>query len=137
VGAWTIRAFDLGYRFPYRMKLFHSFYTLSLCPDKYLEIEAIYIPLPDSLDAQWTIKALNAGKHMLCEKPLAITTRDGTSMIRAAHDNRVFLMEGFMYHFHPQSFWVLEQIYSGCIGKVRLVHLLFSFDVRPHPHDIR
>jgi D-xylose 1-dehydrogenase (NADP+, D-xylono-1,5-lactone-forming) len=100
-------------------------------------IEAVYIPLPNSLHAEWAIKALNAGKHVLCEKPLAITAEQGASMIRAAHANHVLLMEAFMYRFHPQTLWVLEQVTSGRIGKIKLVRLSFSFDIRSRPHDIR
>ena len=100
-------------------------------------IEAIYIPLPNSLHAEWTIKALNAGKHVLCEKPLAITAGEGASMIRAAHANGVLLMEGFMYRFHPQTLWTLEQIATGGIGQVKLVRLSFACDLRSNPRDIR
>ena len=100
-------------------------------------VEAIYIPLPNSLHAEWTIKALNAGKHVLCEKPFAITAEQGASMLQAAHANHKLLMEAFMYRFHPQTLWVLEQVTSGRIGKIKLVRLSFSYDIRSRPHDIR
>lgn len=101
------------------------------------DIEAIYNPLPNSLHAEWTIKALHAGKHVLCEKPLAISVEQGEAMARTAYANGVLLMEAFTYRFHPQMLWVLEQVDSGRIGKVKLVRSSFSFDIRPHPHDIR
>jgi len=101
------------------------------------EIEAIYIPLPNSLHAEWTIRALNAGKHVLCEKPLAVTAEQGLTMVQAASDNGVLLMEAFMYRFHPQTLWALEQVAEGRIGKVKLVRASFSFNVGSRPHDIR
>ena len=101
------------------------------------EIEAIYVPLPNSLHAEWTIKALEAGKHVLCEKPLAITAAEATSMVEAAHLHQVLLMEAFMYRFHPQIVWSLGQVRSGAIGPVRLVRSSFSFDIRSRPENIR
>jgi len=101
------------------------------------EIEAIYIPLPNSLHAEWTIKALQAGKHVLCEKPLAVTAEQGVTMVQAARENGMLLMEAFMYRFHPQTIWALEQIANGRIGNVKLIHSSFSFNVGSRPHDIR
>jgi len=101
------------------------------------EIEAIYIPLPNTLHAEWTIKALQAGKHVLCEKPLAVTAEQGVTMVQAARENGMLLMEAFMYRFHPQTIWTLEQIADGRIGNVKLIHSSFSFNVGSRPHDIR
>ncbi len=101
------------------------------------EVEAVYIPLPNSLHAEWTIKALQAGKHVLCEKPLAVTTGEATAMIEAARAANVLLMEAFMYRFHPQIVWALEQVNAGSIGPVRLVRSSFSFDIRARPDNIR
>src|SRR6266566_4127843 len=101
------------------------------------EIEAIYIPLPNSLHAEWTIKALKAGKHVLCEKPLAVTAEQGVTMVQAARESGMLLMEAFMYRFHPQTIWALEQIANGRIGNVKLIHSSFSFNVGSRPHDIR
>jgi xylose dehydrogenase (NAD/NADP) len=103
------------------------------------EIEAVYIPLPNSLHAEWTIKALEAGKHVLCEKPLAITTQQGRTMVEAARANDRLLMEAFMYRFHPQIIWALEQVQAGRIGTVKLVRASFAFNVMlpPRPHNIR
>lgn len=93
------------------------------------EIEAIYNPLPNSLHAEWTIKALLAGKHVLCEKPLAVTAEEGALMIEAARNSGKLLMEAFMYRFHPQTIWALEQIRSGRLGEVKLVRASFSFNI--------
>ncbi len=101
------------------------------------EIEAIYIPLPNSLHAEWTIKALKAGKHVLCEKPLAITAEQGLTMVQVARDTGMLLMEAFMYRFHPQTVWVLEQVAAGQIGEVKLIRSSFSFNIGSRPHDIR
>ena len=103
------------------------------------EIEAIYNPLPNNLHAEWSIRALQAKKHVLCEKPLAVTIEEGATMIEAAQDNGVLLMEAFMYRFHPQTIWALEQVNEGRIGTVKLVQSSFSFNLMfpPRPHDIR
>jgi xylose dehydrogenase (NAD/NADP) len=101
------------------------------------EIEAIYIPLPNSLHAEWAIRALEAGKHVLCEKPLAATVADAKSMVKAARSHQKLLMEAFMYRFHPQIVWSLAQVRAGTIGSVRLVRASFSFDIRSRPENIR
>jgi xylose dehydrogenase (NAD/NADP) len=100
-------------------------------------IEAIYNPLPNALHAEWTIRALRAGKHVLCEKPMAVTAEQGVTMMQAARDANRLLMEAFMYRFHPQTVWALEQIAAGRIGNVKLVRSSFSFSVSSRPHDIR
>ncbi|MDQ6659874.1 MAG: Gfo/Idh/MocA family oxidoreductase, partial [Chloroflexota bacterium] len=112
----------------------HSSYDALITDD---EVEAVYIPLPNSLHAEWTIKAVRAGKHVLCEKPLAVTAEQGLTMVKAAQDNNVLLMEAFMYRFHPQVVWALEQVAAGRIGTVKLVRASFSFNVGSRPHDIR
>lgn len=101
------------------------------------EIEALYIPLPNSLHAEWAIKALRAGKHVLCEKPLAVTAEQGVTVVQTARDTGMLLMEAFMYRFHPQTLWALEQVATGRIGQVKLVRASFAFNVGARPHDIR
>src|SRR5215471_3899150 len=101
------------------------------------EIEAIYNPLPNGLHAEWSIKAMEAGKHVLCEKPLSVTAEEGATLARVARANGVLLMEAFMYRFHPQTVWALEQVAAGLIGPVRLVRSSFSFDIRSRPNDVR
>ena len=103
------------------------------------EIEVVYIPLPNSMHAEWSIKALEAGKHVLCEKPLAVTALQGMTMVEAARANDMLLMEAFMYRFHPQMLWALEQVRAGRIGTVKLVRASFAFNVMlpPRPHNIR
>jgi D-xylose 1-dehydrogenase (NADP+, D-xylono-1,5-lactone-forming) len=101
------------------------------------EIDAVYIPLPNEMHMDWTVRALEAGKHVLCEKPLAVTAEDGARMVAAAQSHNRVLMEAFMYRFHPQIVWALEQIRTGEIGQVRLVRASFSFDIHDHPENIR
>ena len=101
------------------------------------EIEAIYNPLPNGLHAEWSIRAMEAGKHVLSEKPLSVTAEEGTKMAQVARANGVLLMEAFMYRFHPQIVWALEQIAANRIGPVRLVRSSFSFDIRSRPDDVR
>src|SRR5581483_2797680 len=99
-------------------------------------IEAVYIPLPNSLHRDWAIKALAAGKHVLCEKPLALDAAECAEMIAAARQHGVLLMEAFMYRFHPQTAHVLELIEAGAIGEPRLIRAAFTFRVT-NPANIR
>lgn len=126
------RTTDL-YSFAPSVRIYSDYDSVLNDPD----IEAIYNPLPNSLHAAWTIKALQAGKHVLCEKPLAVTRAEAETMVRAAREHNLLLMEAFMYRFHPQIVWALEQINSGLIGPVRLVRASFSFDIRARPQNIR
>jgi D-xylose 1-dehydrogenase (NADP+, D-xylono-1,5-lactone-forming) len=100
------------------------------------EIEAVYIPLPNSLHREWTIKAAQAGKHILCEKPLALNAAECAEMEAAARDNGVLLIEAFMYRFHPQTERVIELIRQGAIGQPRLIHAAFTFRLT-NPANIR
>lgn len=82
------------------------------------EVEAVYIPLPNTMHCEWTIKALKKGKHVLCEKPLAPTEELAKEMFAAADENGVFLMEAFAYQHSPYLTAVREEIESGAIGDV-------------------
>ena len=104
-------------------RVFDSYEAMLASPD----IDAVYISLPNKLHAEWTIKAANAGKHVLCEKPLATTLADVDAMIAAAKANNVVVTEAFMYRHHPQTLKVKEIIDSGQIGEVRLVRGSFTF----------
>jgi predicted dehydrogenase len=100
------------------------------------EIEAIYIPLPNSMHREWAIKAAEAGKHILCEKPLALHAGECAAMEAAARANGVLLLEAFMYRFHPQTERVIELIRQGAIGEPRLIHAAFTFRLT-NPTNIR
>lgn len=91
------------------------------------EIEAVYISLIHPLHAQWAIAAANAGKHLLVEKPMAMSAAEAETIIAAAKRNDVFLMEAFMYRCHPQLARFREIIQDGAIGEVQLVRAALSF----------
>ena len=91
------------------------------------QIDLVYIPLPNHLHHPWTIKALKAGKHVLCEKPLACNAREAMEMAAAAEDAGRLLMEAFMYRFHPRSRRIKQLIAEGAIGAPRLVRSAFCF----------
>lgn len=101
------------------------------------EVEAVYIPLPNSQHLEWTVKAAEAGKHVLCEKPLALTAEDVEKMYGACDQAGVALMEAFMYRFHPQIAWAQAQVAAGRIGQLRMIRSSFMFDIRSSPDNIR
>ena len=83
------------------------------------EVEAVYVPMPNTLHKEWTIKALNAKKHVLCEKPMAPNAAEAAEMFAAAKANGVVLMEAFAYQHSPFVAAVREEIDKGTIGDVR------------------
>jgi predicted dehydrogenase len=97
------------------------------------ELDAIYIPLPNSLHAEWTAKAAAAGKPVLCEKPLAVDAAQAQTMIDTCASLSVPLMEAFMYRFHPQHARVRELLDAGAIGELRAVRTAFTFMLEPFP----
>jgi predicted dehydrogenase len=99
-------------------------------------VDAIYNPLPNSLHAAWTIRALEAGKHVLCEKPLASNAEEAFQMAEAARKNQRVLMEAFHYRVHPLMARVLEILASGEIGKVQHIHTAMCIPL-PMRNDIR
>jgi xylose dehydrogenase (NAD/NADP) len=94
-------------------------------------VQAVYIPLANHEHAEWALKAIVAGKHVLIEKPMAITVADIEAIEIAAKKHQVKVMEGFMYRFHPQHQRVKEIIASGVIGEVRFAKASYSFMMRP------
>lgn len=100
------------------------------------EIDAVYISLPNSLHCEWTVRAARAGKHVLCEKPLALSEEEVGQIVRAAERADVAVSEAFMYRFHPQTDLVLEFIEDDRIGTPFLVTFSFSFSVAQE-QDIR
>ena len=91
------------------------------------DVQAVYISTPHPMHAEWAVKAADAGKHILCEKPLATDYSEAMAIIEAARRNDVFLMEAFMYRCHPQTAKIVELITSGAIGEVRIIQATFSF----------
>jgi predicted dehydrogenase len=100
------------------------------------DVDAVYIPLPNHLHAPWTIAAARAGKHVLCEKPLALTAAEAETMIAACAEAGVVLMEAFMYRHHPTWVAVRELIAAGRIGELRAIQSSFSF-YNDDPANIR
>ena len=100
------------------------------------EIDAIYNPLPNGLHAEWTIKALRAGKHVLCEKPFASNTKEALEMAEAAKESGKILSEAFAYRYHPLTARVKEIISSGELGKIKNIEARFCF-LLPIPSNIR
>jgi predicted dehydrogenase len=97
----------------------------SLLADR--EIDAVYIPLPNSLHAEWSIRAARAGKHVLCEKPLSTTAAEARAMFDAADRHGVRLVEGYPYRAQPQTLKMRELLAAGVIGEVRLIQASFGF----------
>lgn len=103
------------------------------------KIDAVYIPLPNHLHKKWVIEAANKGKHILCEKPAAITREEVLEMKAACEANEVLFMEAFMYYFHPQHARVKELVTSGEVGEVTFMQAGFSFylDEERRAHTIK
>ncbi|MCS7060569.1 MAG: Gfo/Idh/MocA family oxidoreductase [Anaerolineae bacterium] len=93
------------------------------------EIDVVYVPLPNSMHEHWTIEAAKAGKHVLCEKPLAISVAEVDAIRAAAERAGVVVAEAFMYRHHPQTLQVKALVDAGAIGTVRLVRGSFSFSL--------
>jgi D-xylose 1-dehydrogenase (NADP+, D-xylono-1,5-lactone-forming) len=114
----------------------HGSYEALLADPK---IDVIYNSLPNRFHAEWTIKAVEAGKHVLCEKPLALNTDEVDAVQAAARKHGRVVMEAFMYRHHPQTLKVLELVKNGSLGTLKLVRGSFSFflsrqgDVRLDP----
>jgi D-xylose 1-dehydrogenase (NADP+, D-xylono-1,5-lactone-forming) len=100
------------------------------------EVEAIYNPLPNSLHVPWSVRALEAGKHVLCEKPLTRRPAEVEEAFAAAEGAGRLLMEAFMWRHHPQTRRLRELLDEGVIGRLRLIRASFSFPLRD-PEDIR
>lgn len=92
------------------------------------EVDAVYIPLPNHLHVPWSIRALEAGKHVLCEKPIGLTAADAQTLVAAAaRFPRLKIMEAFMYRHHPQWQKAKEIVRDGGIGRMRTIQAFFSY----------
>ncbi len=100
------------------------------------EIDVIYISLPNHLHAEWSIKALRAGKHVLCEKPLGLTLDEIDAIIAASKETGKVLAEAFMYRHHPQTLKVKEMVDGDAIGKLQMIKGAFTFTLK-QKDDIR
>lgn len=98
-------------------------------------IDAIYLPTPPTLHAEWTIKAAERGKHVLCEKPLAANVEESMAMAKACEENGVQLMDGVMWAHHDRTLQMKQIIEDGTLGKLRRVTSAFSFNWDTIPYD--
>lgn len=101
------------------------------------EVDAVYIGLPNNLHKEWTIRAAEHGKHVLCEKPMALNAAEVEEMIAAARRRGILLMEAFMYRFHPQFARLKELIAGGAIGDVQVIRSAFGFLMKNPDTNIR
>ncbi|PTX97902.1 Gfo/Idh/MocA family oxidoreductase [Opitutus sp. ER46] len=102
------------------------------------EVEAVYIPLPNSMHREWTLQAIAQGKHVLCEKPMGLSAAESREMIAAAEARGVTLMEAFMYRYTPRTQKVVEILRSGVLGEIKQVNAFFRFrlqapSIKLHP----
>ncbi|MCH2271207.1 MAG: Gfo/Idh/MocA family oxidoreductase, partial [SAR324 cluster bacterium] len=101
------------------------------------EIDAVYIPLPNHLHVPWSIKALKAGKHVLCEKPIGLKTAEAEDLLKEAQKYpELKVMEAFMYRHHPQWQRAKQLVTEGKIGDLRTIHSFFSY-YNADPENIR
>lgn len=113
-------------------QFFGSYQEVIDCKDT----EAIYITLPNSLHFEWAYKALSKGKHVLCEKPLAMSAHETQQLVQLAQDKNVVLMEGFMYQFHHQTQTLIGILQNQKYGKVQSLYGCFHFQLAD-PNNIR
>jgi D-xylose 1-dehydrogenase (NADP+, D-xylono-1,5-lactone-forming) len=98
--------------------------------------EAVYVPLPNSMHVEWTLKAIEAGKHVLCEKPFSLEAEEVARAVEAAERTGVTLMEGFMFRLHPQTLRLRGLLSEGAVGRVRQVVAEFGHRL-DDPADVR
>jgi predicted dehydrogenase len=114
-------------------KAYGSYEELLADPD----IDAVYNPLPNHLHVEWSIKAIEAGKHVLCEKPIGLTSGEGERLLEAARKHpRLKVMEAFMYRYHPQWQRAKRLVDEGRVGELRTIQSFFSYYNRD-PNNIR
>jgi len=94
------------------------------------EIDAVYIALPNGLHKEWAMACARAGKHILCEKPMALTRADALEMFEEAYKHKVILIEGFPFRFQPQTIEVLRRVRAGDLGAITTVTACFGFRMR-------
>jgi predicted dehydrogenase len=100
------------------------------------DIDAVYIPLPNHLHVPWSIKAAEAGKHVLCEKPIALSAEEARTLVAARDRTGVIIQEAFMVRTHPQWLAVREEVRGGRLGELRAIQMAFSYFNRD-PQNVR
>jgi predicted dehydrogenase len=99
-------------------------------------VDAVYVPLPNSMHVEWTLKALEAGKHVLCEKPFSLHAEGTKKPVEVARSAGLALMEGFMYRLHPQTVRLASLLREGVVGEVRQAVAEFGHRL-DDPEDVR
>jgi predicted dehydrogenase len=97
------------------------------------DVDLVYVATHHPLHREWAVRAAEAGKHVLCEKPLAVNHADAVQIVEAARRNDVFLLEAFAYRCHPQTQRLVELLRSGAIGEVRLIDAVFGYEAGADP----
>ena len=100
-------------------------------------VEALYVPLPNSMHLPWSVRALEAGKHVLCEKPLSRRAADVEAAFDAAERAGRILMEAFMWRYHPATGKVVSLLRDGAIGRLRVARAAFGFTLDPAADNVR
>lgn len=114
-------------------KAYGSYEALLADPD----IDAVYIPLPNHLHVPWSLKAIEAGKHVLCEKPIGLSAAEAQTLLEASQQHpELKVMEAFMYRLHPQWQKAKQLVQSGAIGELRTIQTFFSY-YNVNPADVR
>jgi xylose dehydrogenase (NAD/NADP) len=116
-----------AYAKEYRIPLSFSSYEAMLASD---QVDVVYISLPNHLHAEWMIRAMQAGKHVLCEKPFVLSIKEMDEVTRVKQETGSKILEAFMYRYHPQTQQVIELISDGAIGEVELVEGVFQFPLK-------
>lgn len=101
------------------------------------DLDAVYVSLPNALHREWTLAALDAGLHVLCEKPMALDVAEAREMFRRSAQRGRVLLEAFMYRAHPQTKLLFETVAGGAIGEVRLIRANFTFHREASREDAR
>src|SRR5262245_30520931 len=97
------------------------------------DVDVVYVATDHPDHREWATRAADAGKHLLCEKPLAVTRADAEAIVEAARRNEVFLLEAFAYRCHPQTLRLLDLLRSGAVGHVKVIDAAFGYDAGPDP----
>ncbi len=129
------RDIEKGRSWAYARGIPHYFGSYDEMLDSEL-VDAVYVPLPNALHKEWSIKAADHHKHVLCEKPAATCAQDVEEMIAASRRNEVKIMEAFMYRFHPQIERVRQLVEKQIIGEIRIIRATFDFYLK-RPGDVR
>jgi len=136
-------ALAIGSRSPEKARKFAQDHDISRAYGSYddlladEEVEAVYISLPNHLHAEWSIKCAYAGKHILCEKPVAVNAKELEKVLAVVNEQDVFFMEAFMYRCHPQWKKLHQIIETGTIGEVRILESSFAYNMGLNLENIR